>query len=165
MSHFVFGSIQRSELGEPGDAHDEFAWQLVRTAFDAHVFALVGANVTQRPVLDVLREHGLLGHNDVPFLLTASPARDTSDELISPYQESEPDSHGILESLRHIGDWLGRISGLPTVGSIHLFTSEGYDVVFAESSSPPSSIAKLLMHRIEDAGEVPSMWIRVTQTP
>lgn len=159
MSYFLFGTVR---LAEAAGELDELGWQMVGAGSEVRLFVLVGPNVVQPPVRDILGEHNLLGDQDVPFMVTSSPLRDTSDELISPYQVAGGDLRLVRDSLVRVGKWLERVSSHRGVRGIQLFTSEGYDTSFAESESSPADLADQIMERLEGEGGVPSLWIHVT---
>lgn len=160
MSYFLFGVVRLAGLTE-GEL-DEFGWRMVGAGSELRLFVLVGPNVTQPPVRDILREFDQLGGDHVPFMLTTSPLRDTSHELISPNQVAGGDLRVVRDSLGRVGTWLERVSGLAGVRGIQLFTSEGYDTSFAESESSPAGLAEQVMERLEGKWDLPSLRIHVT---
>jgi hypothetical protein len=160
MSYFLFGVVRFVDKAD--EELDEFSWQIVGAGSDLRVFVLVGPNVMQPPVRDILRERDLLGADCLAFMVTGSPLRDTSHELISPCREDGGDLIDIRESLGRVGTWLERLSRFQGVLGIQLFTSEGYDTNFAECESSPAGIVDEIMRRLEGEGDVPSLRIHVT---
>lgn len=160
MSYFLFGVVRL--VGPAEGEFDEFGWQMVGAGSEVRLFVLVGPNVMQPPVRDILREQDLLGPHDIPFMVTTSPLRETSHELISPNHVAGGDLRGVRDSLGRVGKWIDRVAKLRGVRGIQLFTSEGYDTSFDECESTPADLANVILERLEGEGDVPSLRIHVT---
>ncbi len=55
MSYFLFGSLRLSDRSLA--LSDKFALKLASAGADCRLYVLVGGNVWQKPVVDVLRDH------------------------------------------------------------------------------------------------------------
>lgn len=158
MSYFLYGSLFVGDSAEVGDA---LVWQVVKSANAFGLFVLLGPNMRQAPVLDVLRSQGALGEGCVPLLLTASPMCDTSEELLGDYQAVGEGPRGTRKALKRVGEWLRDALQLPSVRGIRLFTSDGFDDRFTELQVLPDEFADAVMAMIEEQEDVPSLCIRV----
>jgi hypothetical protein len=158
MSYFLFGSLTT----DPSQMKDnDLAWRIADAASASRLFVLLGPNVHQRVVLDILRARSLLADGHLPLVLTRSPLCDTSEELLADYIASEDEPGSAGNSLNRVGEWLQAVLKVPGIREVHLLTSDGFDDVFTELQARADQLADVVMARIQEEGDVPSLSIRL----
>jgi hypothetical protein len=158
MSYFLFGSLTT----EPSQKEsDDLAWRLADAASSLRLFVLLGPNIHQHVVLDILRTRGLLTDKHLPLLLTRSPLCDTSEELLADYIAAEDEPGSVISSLNRVSDWLRAVLLIPSVCEVHLLISDGFDDAFTELEAGTDQLAAVVMARVQEEGDVPSLSIRL----
>lgn len=158
MSYFLFGAIEFVAVGEVNQ--DEAAWRACEVGVEVRLSALLGPNVRQGSVRDVLIAQALTGGEHLPFLLTASPFRDTSEELLLPNGWPN-DSDGLLRLMGRVERWIGALLEVNGVERVVLFICEGYDDEFVELDSCVSEFADRVLAQIDDPAWLPSVRVSV----
>lgn len=154
MSCFVFGALR------PTASTAEAAWAATRAAVDEGVGLLMGCNVHQPPVLQVLQERNLTASGALVFLVTDSPISDNTEELVSPFRELGDIREIVGPGVARIGRWLERIRPVAR-GEIHVFLMEGYDDGVEEIGLSAPAFAETITARIAERGDLPSLWVRI----
>jgi hypothetical protein len=148
MTSFLVGAIEFHD--ERAGAEDGLAWAIVAAAEGAGLHLLIGPNVVALPVLAALRAHELDGSGSLPFLMTLSPLRSTSQELLS----------GGGRGLKPLDAWVARVAAITSVSRVHLFTSDGNARSFEELRAKPAGVAAALQGKL-GVGAVPALHVRV----
>ncbi len=158
MSYFLFGAITTdSSLRDD----NELAWRVAVAAASERLFILLGPNLHQKPVLDVLESRGLVGSGYMPLLLTRSPLRETSEELLADYHPTESHPQSARSTFVHVSEWVRYVLLIPEVRGICLFTSDGFDDCFDEFETSVDQLTDTMMSRIEKEGDVPSLCVHI----
>lgn len=158
MSYFLFGAITI----EPSQEKDgDLVWRIADAAASSRLYLLLGPNVHQKVVLDMLRSQGLVDEGHLPLLLTWSAICNTSEELLADYEATEGELRSTRKNLNRVSEWLQAVLKIPGVLGIHLLASDGFNDEFAELQIPADQLADVVMARIKEEGDVPSLSIRV----
>jgi hypothetical protein len=161
MSYFLYGAL---DIDSDSVDVTDLAWRVSAVASASRLFVLLGSNVHQKPVLDVLQARGLLGHGYIPFFLSASPICDTSEELFAKDVASTEGPKAVGGGVGGVSDWLCGIAGLRAIRAVHVFTADGFDDKFDEVRVSARQFFALVIARIEADGELPSLCVRIFPT-
>ncbi len=158
MSYFLFGAISTASSLQD---EDNLAWRVAVAAMSARLFILLGPNLHQRPVLDVLESRGVVRKGYMPLLLTSSPLCDTSEELLADYQAAEDTPQSARSTFGRVTEWVRDVLRIPEVSGICLLTSDGFDTSFDEVEVPVDQLTDTVMARIEQEGDVPALCVHL----
>lgn len=159
MSYLTFGEfVFRERLDS---AHlQALSWRLLKYGVDRDVCLLLGCNIPQRIVFEML---GVQKSDPftaaLPFLATASPLDDTSDALLSPYTRVGPsgtDVHGIGRVLQHFQEVFAAALGEGVVRTITFFITEGFDTDFTPVFTGVGEFQRIAADMLRDNGTWPS---------
>jgi hypothetical protein len=161
MSHWAFGFIRGAgALNE--SQRDDLAWSIVRAGQGVGLHIILSCNICQRVLPEMLEAAGEPSAGAIPFLMTSSPVRDTSDLLISPYNFPGRGIDGVVENLRTMSKWLEAVLGLGAITTVEVWMTEGFDVKFEEWHVCCDEFVRTVAARLAEEGNVPSMrvWVR-----
>ncbi len=119
---------------------------------------MLSYNIKQDNVAEMLLKFGITNTTATPFLITASPMEDTSDTLISPYNNAPA---VIFDNFRRIEGWISRVLRQPGVEAILLFLTEGYDTEFEEIQIRSGELASVVISKIKEYEDIPSLKLSV----
>lgn len=134
MSYLSFGAF--SIIGKLDDRQLRLlGWRLVKYGSDHNIYLIIGCNITQKDVLEMIkRTIGDQPKSALAFLATASPLEDTSDGLISPYalvtSGSGADMKAIEQSLQRLQTTFQAALGEDTIQEVVFCITEGFDTNF-----------------------------------
>ena len=156
MSYFVFGFIDFTlAQDDPGRE-----WERIQSCAAAQGFFVRLGAATDLPIITEMRGSYAPDWN-LPFMLTASPNNDTSDELISPYTNGIEKSVAAVDA---VGRWLACILESVTVATVRLWTTEGFDDAFEHQEMRLEEFAAELAHRFREEGDVPSLRLTIVRS-
>lgn len=158
MSYFLFGALTlESSIKENG----ELAWKVAECAISSRLFILMGPNLHQNSVLEMLRAHGLLTEFHLPFLLTGAPQLNTSEELLGNFHLSPDNSESIENSLNRMKQWVKKIASIQGIKGLNIFLVDGSDTDFENLHVSSKQLSELIISKIRMDGEIPSLRIQV----
>jgi hypothetical protein len=146
MSHFIFGTFN---FAAPMSQSEQsgIGFKLAAEALSKRLYLRLHENAALNLIFEMLAlTPGTIPHDRMIFIVTASPIRDTSDELISPYViglEGSDTSLGV--SLLRIRQFLTAACKIEEIESITVWMSEGFDIEFQEFVVSPDAFDDLAM--------------------
>ncbi|WHI46256.1 hypothetical protein [Microbulbifer sp. VAAF005] len=158
MSYFSFG-----EIFFDSPEHDviSVSFELVQLALSSNLYVLLGCNIPQKVVFEMLDKERQLFNDSMPFLLTATPLSDVSDELISPYALVEDDdscqSSSLFSGINKIRSFLEGVIKVAEVEAVDIYFSEGYAEEFNVQSGKPDEVYQYLSGECEKNGDMPQV--------
>jgi len=96
----------------------------------------------------------------IPFLCLAKPEDDTSDRLISPHLLGV---EGACAGALVVAEWVGCVIRETAVARVMIWFTEGFDDAFERHDCGVEDAAGLLVARIRQENEVPSILLSISQ--
>ena len=160
MSYFLFGSLTTDSSPQNDD---DLAWRVAAAATSARLYVLLGPNVHQPPVRDMLRSKDLFDDDHLSLLLTHSPLCDTSEELLGDYEyEMAKDlPPSARDTFNRVSEWIRHVFRIAEIRGIRLLMTEGFDDSFDEVQISVDQLTDTVMAKIEEEGEIPSLSIQI----
>lgn len=134
MSYLCFGEFGLSGPLD-GQVLQQLSWRLLKHGADQDICLLLGCNIPQPDVFEVLGvEKSAIPTSALPFLATASPLEDTSDSLLGPdtlvVVGLGTDMQEIERSLRRLQALFGAVLRESAVQTVTFYITEGFDTEF-----------------------------------
>jgi len=96
----------------------------------------------------------------IPFLCLAKPEDDTSDRLMSPHLLGV---EGACAGALVVAEWVGCVIRETAVARVMIWFTEGFDDAFERHDCGVEDAAGLLVARIRQENEVPSILLSISQ--
>lgn len=158
MSYFTFGLVELTLGSEEGDAHARALLAMHQCASSAGL-AVAQRRESEPSLLSQMRGT-FSAETAIPFLCVAQSADDTSDRLISPHLLGVG---GACVGVRAVFKWAGCLIREATVSNIRIWFTEGFDDAFEFHECHANEAAELMVKRIQEEGDVPSLLVVVRQ--
>lgn len=141
MSYFLAGLFHFGRALSDRERIDT-AFELSEKALQNRLALQLAPNLAQPVVFEILEKH-VAADDELIFLLTASPVSDTSDDIVTYWNESRD---AMVEKIRaHVERVKGFLTSIKTIealGHVTLFVSEGYDTTYQQERVGLDSLAE-----------------------
>lgn len=167
MSHFLFGRISFNS-SNPLFHKEKFCSDLNKAGQEVNLYFLFEKEIKQKIVLDMLEEQlGKSGLESTDFLLVDSSVSETSDNLISPFNNED----NLKNFYSKMEDLMSNITSLlqfsakeNVIRSIDLLFTEGYDCEFMQIHSDIKELKPSILNIFKEQEYfVPSLKVSITQ--
>lgn len=150
MSYFVCGLI--SLAGADSEVREAEARRISCEALKTGMSVQLGANIVQPLVLKIVGWSG--GPDTIPFLITASPLSDTSDELVSPYVlVGAPGTAKFRQNAKHIACFFDAVFAEAHVQRVDLYVVDDFDESIRTKTIPLANLELKLLEEWEKRNE------------
>lgn len=157
MSHYIVGQIKVPAGGERNLVVEHLVRVAVKEGLTAR--SIVETKATLQ--FEILAAAQLNGGSDLIFFDIVGPLG-TADELISPYVVIDQWPLSIKANLHAISKVAASLLEEQVASEMSIVFSEGYDTHYESCEITPAAATNFLLHRFSDAGEVPSLKIKLT---
>ncbi len=163
MSHFLFGTIisESDWDSEKGDADSR---RILQLALSIDINSFLGYAIPQDVVWRMLDNPRRINGSRLPFLLSTSPIRDTSDEMINPLQDLDNGLETVASYLRRVQSWVESILSIDHIHTVEMRMTEGYDSAPALMEVDLKSLALELTRHISWS-YVDSIYLSIKKYP
>lgn len=156
MSYFAFGLVETNAAG--ADAHASAVLTMQRCAAAAGLAVALGGE--REPSLLSEMRGAFSAEAAIPFLCLAKPEDDTSDRLISPHLLGV---EGACAGALVVAEWVGCVIREAAVARVMVWFTEGFDDAFERHDCGAEDAAGLLVARIRQENDVPSILLSIGQ--